>query len=40
MDIINIITIVIALVTCFFGYRLNNVFHITINDPDHEFNKL
>ena len=23
MDIINIITIVIALVTCFFGYRLN-----------------
>ena len=23
-----------------FGYRLNNVFHLTINDPDHEFNKL
>jgi len=23
-----------------FGYRLNNVFHITINDPTHEFDNL
>ena len=25
MDIINIITIVISLVTCFFGYKLNKI---------------
>ena len=23
-----------------FGYRVDNIFHITINDPEHEFDKL